>query len=70
MIGLAATLSAVQAVDQAVNYLEKSHQEHDWAMLFLKLERNGWFKPLQSDPRFQSILGRMDFPSTSGDKNP
>jgi TolB-like protein/DNA-binding winged helix-turn-helix (wHTH) protein/Tfp pilus assembly protein PilF len=45
---------------QAVVWLEKSHQQHDWHMAQLKAGR-AW-DPLRSDPRFQSLLRRMNFP--------
>jgi TolB-like protein/DNA-binding winged helix-turn-helix (wHTH) protein/Tfp pilus assembly protein PilF len=59
---IAALYSAVGEKDQAIKHLEEAYQEHDWAMLFLNLERNTFFKSLRSDPRFQALLRRMNFP--------
>ena len=48
--------------DQAIGYLEKAFQERCYEMYFLNLERHRLFRPLDSDPRFQAILRRMNFP--------
>ena len=48
--------------DQAIGYLEKAFQERCYEMYFLNLERHRLFRPLDSDPRFQEILRRMNFP--------
>lgn len=45
---------------QAVNWLEKAHQQHDWQMVQLKTLR-AW-EPVRSDPHFQDLLRRMNFP--------
>jgi TolB-like protein/DNA-binding winged helix-turn-helix (wHTH) protein/tetratricopeptide (TPR) repeat protein len=45
---------------QAVAWLEKSYQQHDWHMIQLK-ELRAW-DPVRSDPGFQSLLRRMNFP--------
>ena len=46
--------------DEALEWLEKAYQEHDISSVWLKVL---WiYDPLRSDPRFQSILERMDFP--------
>jgi tetratricopeptide (TPR) repeat protein len=45
---------------EAVAWLEKSYQQHDWRMVQLKTFR-AW-EPVRSDPRFQAILRRMNFP--------
>ena len=46
---------------EAVAWLEKSYQQHDWHMVQLKILRV--WDPLRSDPRFQDLLRRMNFPS-------
>lgn len=45
---------------QAVAWLEKAYQQHDWQMVQLKTLR-GW-EPVRSDPHFQDLLRRMNFP--------
>jgi len=45
---------------QAVVWLEKSYQQHDWHMIQLNTLR-AW-DPVRSDPRFQNLLRRMNFP--------
>jgi tetratricopeptide (TPR) repeat protein len=45
---------------EAVAWLEKSYQRHDWQMVQLKM-LPAW-DPLRSDPRFRDLLRRMNFP--------
>jgi len=45
---------------QAVAWLEKCYQQHDYQMVQLKTGRV--WDPLRSDPRFQDVLRRMNFP--------
>ncbi len=45
---------------EAIAWLEKSYQQHDWHMVQLKMLR-AW-DPLRSDPRFQDLMRRMNFP--------
>jgi len=45
---------------EAVAWLEKSYQQHDWHMVQLKMLRV--WDPLRSDSRFQDLLRRMNFP--------
>jgi hypothetical protein len=51
---------ALNDKDAALNYLQKAYQERDWAMFVLKVEPR--IDPLRSDPRFQALLGTMNFP--------
>jgi serine/threonine-protein kinase len=46
--------------DEAVAWLEKAYQERDSGLTYLK----GWplWDPLRDDPRFHSLLRRMNFP--------
>ena len=46
--------------DEAFRWLEKGYREHDVWMCLLRV----WprFDPLRSDPRFQDLLRRMNFP--------
>jgi TolB-like protein/DNA-binding winged helix-turn-helix (wHTH) protein/Tfp pilus assembly protein PilF len=46
--------------DQAFTWLEKGFEERGHQMVLLKTEPS--FDPLRSDPRFQDLLHRMDFP--------
>jgi TolB-like protein/Tfp pilus assembly protein PilF len=45
---------------QSMHWLEKSYQQHDWQMVQLRSIR-AW-DPIRSDPRFQDLLRRMNFP--------
>jgi len=46
--------------DQAMVWLEEAYQQHAWQMVQLKTFR-AW-DPVRSDPRFQDLLRRMNFP--------
>ncbi len=46
--------------EQAFRYLEKAFQQHAPGLAFLNVDRN--YDPLRSDPRFQDLLRRMNFP--------
>ncbi|HEV2426131.1 MAG TPA: winged helix-turn-helix domain-containing protein [Terriglobia bacterium] len=43
--------------DQALNWLEKSYQHHDYWMLFINVDPE--MDPVRSDPRFQAIVKRL-----------
>ena len=46
--------------DEALRWLEKAYRERTWGMLLL---RHGWYwDPLRSDPRFDELVQRMNFP--------
>ena len=49
--------------EQTIVWLEKATEKHDGILPFL----NTWyvFDPLRSDPRFQALLRRMNFPETA-----
>ncbi|MGA8186206.1 MAG: protein kinase [Terriglobia bacterium] len=57
--------AALGEKDQAIGYLEKAFQERCYEMYFLNLERHRLFRPLRSDPRFQDLVRRMNFPQDS-----
>jgi len=46
--------------DEAVTWLERAYEEHDQWMLYIK-SYPGW-DDLRSEPRFQALLRRMNFP--------
>jgi serine/threonine protein kinase/Flp pilus assembly protein TadD len=46
--------------DQALTFLERAYEEHDPGLFTLKVSR--LLDPLRSDPRFQALLRRMNFP--------
>jgi len=46
--------------DEAFRWLEKAYQERDWGMLTLKTWH--FWESLRSDPRFDDLVQRMDFP--------
>ena len=47
--------------DRAFEWLEKAYRVHDKGMTFLKVDHA--LDPLRSDPRFQTYLDRMHFPT-------
>jgi TolB-like protein/Flp pilus assembly protein TadD/predicted Ser/Thr protein kinase len=46
--------------DKAFQWLDKAYQEHEIQLVSLKMDVS--FDPLRSDPRFQDLLRRMNFP--------
>ncbi len=46
--------------DEALTWLERAYDEDDEMLPFLKVSP-GW-DPLRSEPRFQALLRRMNFP--------
>jgi TolB-like protein/Tfp pilus assembly protein PilF len=52
--------AALGEKDEAFAWLEKAYEEHSFFLVFLKTEP--WFDPLHTDPRFQDLLRRMNFP--------
>jgi len=47
--------------DQAFEWLDKAYEEHDKGLVYLKVDPP--LDPLRSDPRFEDLLRRMNFPS-------
>jgi len=48
--------------DRAFESLEKGYEEHSASMPYLKADKGVWWDNLRSDPRFQDLLRRMNFP--------
>jgi serine/threonine protein kinase/Flp pilus assembly protein TadD len=48
---------------QALDWLERAYQEHDFAMVFLDVAP--WFKSLRAEPKFEQLLRRMQLPVRS-----
>ena len=46
--------------DEAMRWLDQGYTEHDAFMILLKV----WpaYDPLRSDPRFEALVRRMNFP--------
>ena len=53
-------LAGLGEKDQALSYLEKAYEDRDYLLTTLQDEPR--FDPLRSDPRFQDLLRRMNFP--------
>jgi TolB-like protein/Tfp pilus assembly protein PilF len=58
--GIACIYAALGHVDQACAWLEKAYEDRSYGLYSLKT--NPRFDPLRSDPRFQALLRRMNFP--------
>jgi TolB-like protein/Flp pilus assembly protein TadD len=57
---LAEVYASLGNTDQAFRWLEKAYRDRSWGMLFL---RHDWcWDPLRSDPRFDDLVRRMNFP--------
>jgi TolB-like protein/Tfp pilus assembly protein PilF len=59
-IQLATSYALLGETDQALNWLEQAYQERRSQVAALKMNRR--LDSLRSDPRFQSLLRRMNFP--------
>ncbi len=57
---LALVYAGLGEKDRAFEWLEKAYKAHDNGMLYLKVDPP--LDPLRSDPRFQDLLRRMNFP--------
>jgi TolB-like protein/Tfp pilus assembly protein PilF/predicted Ser/Thr protein kinase len=57
---IAGVYSALGDKDQALRLLERAREEHSGGLTFLKVDP--FWEPLRSDPRFQDLLRRMNFP--------
>jgi TolB-like protein/DNA-binding winged helix-turn-helix (wHTH) protein len=56
--------------DLAVKDLEKAFHERYISMHYLNVDRHWLFRSLRSDPRFQAILRRMNFPPQNDNTSP
>jgi serine/threonine protein kinase len=50
--------------DRAIEYLEKSYEEHSHWLIYLHIDPS--MDDLRNDPRFQDLLRRVGLPATSG----
>ena len=57
---VATTYAALGDKDKAFEWLDRAVAAFEWNTLFLKVDHQ--FDPLRDDPRFQSLLRRMNFP--------
>ena len=57
---LALVYAGLGEKDQAFEWLERAYKVHDKGMCYLKIDPP--LDPLRSDPRFQDLLRRMNFP--------
>jgi pentatricopeptide repeat protein len=57
---IAAIYTGLGKKDQAIEWLEKAYEEQSVLLLYLNIEP--LWDPLRSNPRFQDILRRMNFP--------
>jgi len=48
--------------DRAFESLEKSYEGHSASIVYLKADMHNTWNNLRSDPRFQSVMRRMNFP--------
>jgi serine/threonine-protein kinase len=48
--------------EQALDWLEKAYEDRNWYMPWINLEPR--LDPLRSEPRFQALLRRMNFPAS------
>jgi tetratricopeptide (TPR) repeat protein len=58
--GVARIYNALGQKDEALQWLETSYQQQAEWLLLLKVDAR--FDDLRSDPRFQDLMGRMNFP--------
>ncbi len=59
-VNFAWNFAALGQRDEVFSYLEKAYEDRDWYLTRLQVEP--FLDPLRSDPRFQDLLRRMNFP--------
>ncbi|MBI4409432.1 MAG: hypothetical protein HY561_06965 [Gemmatimonadetes bacterium] len=52
--------SGFRRAHEALDWLEKSYEDRNWEVLFIKVDPR--LDPLRSEPRFRAIVDRMAFP--------
>jgi len=57
---IAAVYTGLGDKENALEWLEKAYQDHSGWLAYIKMQPE--FAPLRSDPRFQDLLRRMNFP--------
>ena len=57
---LAIVYAGIGDKDQALALLEEAYREHSDSLIYLRSQP--LYDPLRSDPRFQNLLSRMNFP--------
>jgi TolB-like protein/DNA-binding winged helix-turn-helix (wHTH) protein/Tfp pilus assembly protein PilF len=60
LVGIARLYAAAGEKDRALDWLEKAYEEHSSMLPYVNVWRE--WEPLRSDPRFQDLLRRMNFP--------
>jgi tetratricopeptide (TPR) repeat protein len=58
--GIAMIYTALGDSDQTFAWLEKAHEDRSVGLIALKVDP--WVDPLRSNPRFQNLFRRMNFP--------
>ena len=59
---LALIYTALERRDEALSELERAYQEQDSTLVSVNIDPR--FDPIRSDPRFESLIKRMRFPTT------
>jgi tetratricopeptide (TPR) repeat protein len=59
--GIALVHAGLGEKDQAFEWLDKAYEDTDIGMTYLRIDPA--LDPLRSDPRFQDLVRRMNFPS-------
>jgi hypothetical protein len=60
---IAALCATIGETDEAFAWLERGDRDRDPLMVLLKA--HPWFDPMRSDPRFQDLLRRINYPGAS-----
>lgn len=60
---IAAFCATIGETDETFAWLERGYRDRDPLMVLLKA--HPWFDPMRSDPRFQDLLRRINYPGAS-----